>query len=112
MVVLVVLCAFLVLHAYRPGRGIGEVLRGSALQLVDAKGIVRAQIDVEAQGDVVLRLRDDTGTIRVKIGASEQGSGIVLLNDSTEVGVHLLANSTGSSVTVQAKGGKKKRLEP
>jgi len=60
MTVLIVLCGFLVLHVDRPEGGSGEVLRGSALELVDAKGIVRAPINVETQGDVVLRLRDES----------------------------------------------------
>ena len=78
-----------------------NVLRAQAIELVDARGRVRAQLNVEATGEVVFRLRDSTGTIRVKLGASEDGSGLLLANEATEPGVHILANRRATSVTVK-----------
>jgi hypothetical protein len=94
------------------GGGSAPVLRGSALELVDSKGKIRAQINMESSGEVVLRLRDETGTIRVKFGASKNGSRLVLPNDSTEVGVHLLAKDTGSSLRLVDKKGKERLIVP
>lgn len=78
-----------------------SVVRAQAIELVDARGRVRAQLNVESSGEVVFRLRDSTGTIRVKLGASEDGSGLLLANEATEPGVHILANRRATSVTVK-----------
>lgn len=78
-----------------------DVLRARAIELVDARGRVRGQLNVESTGEVVFRLRDSTGTIRVKLGASEDGSGLLLANESTEPGVHILATRNRTSVTVK-----------
>src|SRR5688500_8373378 len=66
------------------------LLRGRALELVDDRGKIRARLNVEPSGEVVLRLLDERGTIRVKLGAGRDGSGLLLANDATEPGVHLL----------------------
>ena len=87
------------------------VLRGSALELVDAHGQVRTRIKIEPDGEVVLRLFDQQGTIRVKLGASTDGSGLVLLNDATEPGVQILAKATGS-IKVRNKDGKEELIAP
>lgn len=88
-----------------------QVLRAHAIELVDARGKVRAQLDVEANGEVVFRLRDANGTIRVKIGASEEGSGLLLLDEKTEPGVHLLAKDDGTSLTL-SDGADRRVLGP
>jgi hypothetical protein len=67
------------------------VLRGQALELVDAAGQIRSRLNVEKDGQVVFRLLDQRGTIRVKLGAGEDGSGLVLLDERTEPGIHLVA---------------------
>jgi len=82
----------------------GSVLRGRGLELADAGGQVRVRISMESTGEVALRLFDESGRIRVKMGASKDGSGLVLLNDSTEVGVHLLAKDTGTSLKLIENG--------
>ena len=89
-----------------------EVLRVRSIELVDDDGQVRAQLNVESDGEVVFRLRDAKGTIRVKLGASEDGSGLVLLDDATEPGVHLLTNRDGTSLTLTGKGGAQQVIEP
>ena len=64
-----------------------ETLRARAIELVDEHGQVRAQLNVESNGETVFRLRDSTGEIRVKIGAGADGSGLLLLDGSTEPGI-------------------------
>ena len=78
-----------------------DVIRARALELVDERGRVRAQLNVESSGEVVLRLRDSAGTIRVKLGAGDDGSGLLLANEQTEPGVHILANRRATSITLQ-----------
>ena|SRR5688572_5014045 len=79
-------------------------LRARAIELVDERGRVRAQLNVESNGETVFRLRDSTGEIRVKLGAGGDGSGFLLLDGSTEPGIHMLAKSSGTSVTLTGKG--------
>lgn len=96
-----------------PGAGgTTDLLRGRALELVDERGQVRARLNVEPTGEVVFRLLDQEGTIRIKLGAGKKGSGLLLNNDATEPGVHLLANSDGSSVRVVNKDGRERVIKP
>ncbi len=91
---------------------IAPVLRAQAIELVESNGQVRAQLNVEPTGEVVLRLRDETGTIRIKLGASRSGSALALLNDSTEVGVHIVAERGGSSLKLKNKDGVERVVVP
>ncbi len=88
------------------------ILRGSALELVDDHGQIRARFNVQSDGEVILRLLDEKGTIRVKLGASAHGSGLVLLNDATEPGVQILAQGVGSSVKLKNKNGREQVITP
>lgn len=88
-----------------------NVLRAQAIELVDARGRVRAQLNVESNGEVVFRLRDSSGTIRVKLGASEDGSGLLLANEATEPGVHILATRKSTSLTVK-RGERSQVIQP
>ncbi len=90
----------------------GSVLRGQALELVDESGRIRSRLNVESNGEVVLRLLDEAGTIRVKLGAGRDGSGLVLLNDATELGVQILANANGSMLLLRSKAGQERVLTP
>jgi hypothetical protein len=93
------------------------VLRGQALELVDAAGQVRSRLNVEKDGQVVFRLLDQRGTIRVKLGAGEDGSGLVLLDERTEPGIHLVARREAqgergaTSVTLRS-GDRSRTLTP
>jgi len=93
------------------------VLRGQALELVDAAGQVRSRLNVEKDGQVVFRLLDQRGTIRVKLGAGEDGSGLVLLDERTEPGIHLVARREAqgergaTSVTLRS-GNRSRTLTP
>jgi hypothetical protein len=93
-------------------KGVPPLIRARMIELVDDKGAVRAQLNVESSGEVVFRLRDAQGTIRVKLGASENGSGLLLANDATEPGIHMLANDTGTSLTLTGKDGKRRVINP
>jgi hypothetical protein len=92
----------------RPTRAAGpgddiETVRARAIELLDASGQVRAQMNVEQGGEVVLRLRDAKGDIRVKLGAGADGSGLLLLDGSTEPGIQMLAKESGASLTLAHK---------
>jgi hypothetical protein len=60
----------------------------------------------------MFRMKDAQGTIRVKLGAGSDGSGLVLLDNSTNVGIHALAKSRGSFLTVTNKNGKTQTIQP
>ncbi len=77
------------------------VLRAQAIEIVDTRGQVRAQINVSSGGEVIFRLRDATGAVRVKLGASADGSALLLLNEATEVGAHVLATRAKTALTLQ-----------
>jgi hypothetical protein len=76
------------------------VVRASAIELVDARGVVRSRLNVEPEGEVVLRLMDRTGAIRVKLGASEGGSGLMLADETAQPGVHLVARKGATNIAV------------
>jgi hypothetical protein len=88
-----------------------SVLRARAIELVDGRRQVRAEIKVERGGEVVFRLRDEDGAIRVKLGGGREGSGLLLLNEATEPGVQALAGAERTSVTVQ-RGEQRNVLVP
>lgn len=88
-----------------------QVIRAERIELVDARGNVRARLNTEPDGEVVLRLIGANGEIRAKLGASDAGSALVLLNGATEPGVHILA--TGSETALKLIDGNQRRiLEP
>jgi len=96
-----------------------SVLRGRTLELVDEHGHIRARLNVEPDGEVVLRLIDRNGTIRVKLGASEGGSGLLLLDEATEPGVQIVARRTGTStrptttsLTLRGTDGRERVIRP
>jgi hypothetical protein len=108
---LVLLLGLLLVGRSAVAQAVSSVLRARAIELVDDRGLVRAQLNVESNGEVVFRLRDANGTIRVKMGASEEGSGLVLIDESTEPGVHMLAKRTGTSLTLK-KGNQQQVIRP
>ena len=95
------------------------IVRASAFELVDDRGQVRSRLNVESNGEVVLRLLDKDGTIRVKLGAAEDGSGLVLLDEATEPAIHIIARRTGTSetptttsITLRGTGGQQRVITP
>lgn len=95
-----------------PAATAADTLRAKAIELVDQHGRVRAQLNVESDGEAVFRLRDSKGEIRVKLGAGERGSGLLLLDGSTEPAIHLLAGTSDPTLTLQGKDGRRKAITP
>ena len=89
-----------------------DTIRARAIELVDGHGQVRAQLNVETSGEAVFRLRDAKGEIRVKLGAGADGSGLLLLDGSTEPGIHMLAKSDETSVTLKRRDGQRRVITP
>jgi hypothetical protein len=108
---LLTLLGALLLGRWAVAQSVAPVLRARAIELVDDRGIVRAQLGVESGGEVVLRLRDASGSIRVKLGASAEGSGLVLLDETTEPGIHMLARRGETSVSLR-KGQQQHVIRP
>ncbi|MGH7404394.1 MAG: hypothetical protein ACREJA_00740 [Candidatus Methylomirabilales bacterium] len=113
----------LVLTVGQAGRitaqSVTPVLRGRVIELVDDRGQVRSRFNVEASGEVVLRLLDRNGTIRVKLGAGEGGSGLVLADEATEPAVHIIARRIGTSerptttsITLRGREGQQRVIRP
>lgn len=99
---------------------IAPVLRGRALEIVDAKGRVRASISVREPvtmdskfypETVLLRLTDPKSGPVVKLTASENASALGLSDDSNG-GVQIFAGDTGSFVKVVDKTGREQTLKP
>ena len=95
------------------------IVRTRALELVDNRGQVRAQLNVESDGEVVFRLRDARGAIRVKLGADADGSGLLLADETTEPAVHIIARRTATSwkqtttsITLSGADRQKRVLKP
>ncbi|HXG65368.1 MAG TPA: hypothetical protein VNO70_09680 [Blastocatellia bacterium] len=91
---------------------IPEVIRGQAIELVDKKGQVVAQLHVGEDGGGNLRLRSGDGMVRVKLAGTGDGSGLLLFDKEAEPAVWLAANKSGTSVTLAEKGKEKRVIRP
>jgi hypothetical protein len=108
-----VLLAAVLLGGHRASAAVvPDTLRARAIELVDERGRVRAQINVESSGEAVFRLRDGAGQVRVKLGADESGSGLLLLDGATEPAIHMLARTGGTTLTLASKNGARRVLTP
>jgi hypothetical protein len=98
------------------------VLRGRALEIVDAEGRVRASVGVHPPTTVdsqlypetvVFRLTDPkTGNV-VKLDASSEGAGLGLSDGSEQGRVRLMAKSrTGNFVQVTNRNGREQLIKP
>ena len=100
-----------------------KVIRGSAFELIDERGNVRAEIKVLPAEPtlkmpdgtigypetVLFRLFDSEGGPNVKISATEDGSGLVL---GGELGyVQILSRTDEPTVKLVSKGGKQHIIE-
>lgn len=103
-----------------PSQAVAPVLRGRALEIVDAQGRIRASITVEPPvtvdskvypETVLLRLTDPKNGPVVKLTAAENGSSLGM-SDDADGGVHLFARDTGSFVKVTDKRGREQLLKP
>ena len=102
---------FFIVTSFTNTNQVQPVLRGQQLELVDANGKVRVSIKTE-ETETIFRMMDSSGTIRVKLGGGKDGSALVLLDGDTNPGVHVLSKSTGTSLTMISKEGKKLVLIP
>ena len=104
--------------------GGAPVLRGSALQIVDDQGRVRASLSVlpagrSAGGDaypetVLLRLITDQGRPSVKISASEPASGLSLAGPTGTKSTYVILEAKGdaSSLKLRNEDGREQFLTP
>jgi hypothetical protein len=100
------------------------VLRGRALEIVDAQGRVRASINVlppgsapdggETHETVLLRLNTERGRPSVKIGSSEPVSGLSFAGPTgtKDTYVILQAKGTASSLRLRNEDGREQILAP
>ena len=100
------------------------VLRGSALELVDTHGRVRAELKVVAADPdlkmpdgtrgapetVLLRLIDSKGGPNVKLAATEDGSGLVLGGEKGYV--QILSRGQNPYVKIVTGGGEERLIKP
>ena len=100
-----------------------DVIRGSALEIVDSRGRVRASIKVQPAETfeptgrkypetVVLRLIDPNGRPEVKIAASEEGGGLSFVGHSDAVRAQLHADRGGTSLRLTNSAGEQRLIEP
>ena len=100
-----------------------DVLRGSALEIVDSRGRVRASIKVQPAETfqptgrkypetVVLRLIDQHGRPEVKIMASVEGGGLSFVGSSDAVRAQLHADRAESSLRLTNDAGRERLIEP
>ena len=108
-----------------------QVLRGRALEIVDAQGKVRASINVFPEGParrpdgsptqwgnkifpeaVVLRLIRPDGRPSVKMATTEQGSGLDLGGGVDPTYMVLSADGGDTSLTLTNKDGRRQVVKP
>ena len=98
------------------------VLRGSALEIVDDAGRIRASIRIHPAGltlggepypdTAILRLVDPHGRPEVKLEASERGGGLGLVGASDTTHVLLSAKGAEASLTMTNGDGRRQRVAP
>ncbi len=94
-------------------RGDPEVIRAQSIELVDARGEVRLQLHLGEDGSGNLRIRDGNGRVRVKLGTSAAGStGLLLMDQSVEPAVWLVADKSGSRISLLGPDGKRRAITP
>jgi hypothetical protein len=107
------------LIATRPATAQGgvEVVRGSAFELVDAAGRVRASLSIQpaaegASETVLLRLIQANGQPAVKISASATGAGLSFVGGDDTSYVILEADGPETELRMVEAGGREQLLSP
>jgi hypothetical protein len=105
-------------------RDVPAVLRGHALEIVDARGTVRASITVVPEDPkviwkgkpypetVLLRLSTSEGRPNVKLGASKRGSGLVIGGHADPTYIQLLAEEGQSTITLINQDSTRRVINP
>jgi hypothetical protein len=96
-------------------QAVSDVLRAKGLEIVDDRGIVRAQIVVQPGGSVLFRLIDQKQKPLVKLGAGTDGSGLMLTGDPATQdwsGIQVLAKPAGSALRLLNLDGKARVIKP
>ena len=100
------------------------VLRGRALEIVDARGKVRASIAVLPEDPkaiwngkpypetVLLRLMSPEGRPNVKLGASHVGAGLLIGGESNPTYIQVLAEGGESTLKLINKDGAERVIKP
>jgi hypothetical protein len=100
------------------------VLRGRALEIVDAQGRIRASITVIPEDPkviwqgkpypetVLLRLMSPEGKPNVKLGASKRGAGLVIGGELNPTYVQVLAEGGESTLKLINKEGTERVIKP
>src|SRR5262245_18596447 len=93
-----------------------DILRAKALEIVDDRVMVRAQIIIQPNdGDVLFRLIDQRQKPLVKLGAGANGSGLMLTGDPVRQdwsGIQVLAKPAGSTLRLLNVDGKERVIRP
>ena len=107
---------------YANAQDVAPVLRGRALEIVDAQGQVRAQILVHGPETVNGKTYPETVLFRMataqraplmKLTVSEEGSALGLSDDSEPGGIELRANrNKGNYVKVVNREGHEQTIKP
>jgi hypothetical protein len=97
-------------------QAVPDILRARGLEIVDDRGIVRAQIVVQPnEGGVLFRLIDQQRKPLVKLGAGADGSGLMLTGDPARPdwnGIQVLAKPGGSTLRLLNLDGKERVIKP
>ena len=100
------------------------VLRGSALEIVDAQGRIRASLSVLPEDPkvlwkgkpypetVLLRLMSPEGRPNVKLGASQNGSGLLIGGEANPTHIQVLADGGATTLKLINKDGVERVIRP
>ena len=100
------------------------VLRGRALEIVDARGKIRASIAVLPEDPkviwngkpypetVLLRLMSPEGRPNVKLGASHMGAALLIGGESNPTYIQVLAKGGESTLKLINKDGTERLIKP
>ena len=111
-------------HLAGASADVPDVLRGRALEIVDARGKVRASLEVLPEDPkvtwkgkpypetVLLRLISAEGRPNVKLGASQMGAGLLIGGESNPTYVQVLAEGGESTLKLINKDGTERLIKP
>ena len=121
------LLGYQVLHPHLAGASTADVpgvLRGHALEIIDARGRIRASLAVLPEDPkvtwngkpypetVLLRLISPEGRPNVKLGASQMGSALLIGGESNPTYIQVLAEGGESTIKLINKDGSERLIRP